>query len=145
MKSEIRKIQNPSRSNFQWRRYAVFRLKSRSRSNQQEFDQRCSRFSEGEARSMKPSSGLAKDRTVPEFSILRISEKWKENRYNGFRSVKEKKITYWIVPRNACRSLNSDDTCYPDQFWNIQVISMTDVSPKPPMRPLPCMSKHQQY
>ena len=54
MKLEIRKIQNPSRSNFQWGRYAVFKLKIRSRSNQQEFDQRCSRFSEGEAQSMKP-------------------------------------------------------------------------------------------
>ena len=70
MKSEIRKFQNPSRSNFQWGHYAVFRLKFRSRSNQQEFDQRCSKFSEGEALSMKPSSGLAKDRTVPGFSIF---------------------------------------------------------------------------
>ena len=57
----------------------------------------------------------------------------------------KKRFTCWIVPGNACRSLNSDDLCYPDQFWKIQVISMTDVSPKPPMRPLPCMSKCQQY
>ena len=47
--------------------YVVFRLKIRSRSNQQEFDQRCSRFSEGEARSMKPRSGLAKDWMIPRF------------------------------------------------------------------------------
>ena len=50
--------------------YAVFWLKIRSRSNQQEFDQRCSRFGEGEARSMKPRNGLAKDRTIPRFSAF---------------------------------------------------------------------------
>ena len=38
--------------------------------NQQEFDQRFSRFSEGEALSMKPSSGLAKDGTVSIFSTF---------------------------------------------------------------------------
>ena len=54
-------------------------------------------------------------------------------------------ITCRIVPGNACRSLNSDDPCYPDQFWKIHVISMTNVSPKPPMRTLPYMSKRQQY
>ena len=101
---------------------------------------------------MKPNSGLDKYHMVPRFSTFQgflvfqdFSEKWKENRYNGFRYVKEKRITCWIVPGNACRSLNSDDPCYPDQFWKIQVISMMDVSPKPLMRPLPCMSKHQQY
>ena len=50
--------------------YAVFRLKIRSRSNQQEFDQCCSRFSEGDARSMKPRSGLVKDQTIPKFSAF---------------------------------------------------------------------------
>ena len=64
------KSQNPSRSNFQWGGYAVFRLKFKSRSNQYEFDKGCSRFSDKEARSMKPSSGLAKDRMVPRFSTF---------------------------------------------------------------------------
>ena len=41
--------------------------------------------------------------------------------------------------------INSDDPCYLDQFWKIQMISMKDVSHKPPMRPLSCMSKRQQY
>ena len=45
--------------------YVVFWLKIRSRSNQQEFDQRCSRFSEGEAQSMKLRNGLPQDRTIP--------------------------------------------------------------------------------
>ena len=50
----------------------------------------------------------------------------------------KRRVICWIVPGNACRSLNSDDLCYLDQFWKIQVISMTDVSSKPLMRPLPC-------
>ena len=59
------KKSKPKHVKFSVGGYEVFRLKTRSRSNQQEFDQHCIRFSEGEARSMKPNSGLAKDWTVP--------------------------------------------------------------------------------
>ena len=68
-----------------------------------------------------------------------------EGKVGTMASYKEKRVTCWIVPRNAFRSLNSDDPCYPNQFWKIQVISMMNVSHKPPMCPLSCMSKRQQY
>ena len=64
------KKSKPQQVKFSVGHYAIFRLKITSRSNQQEFDQRCSRFSEGEARSMKPRNGLAKDRTIPRFSAF---------------------------------------------------------------------------
>ena len=101
---------------------------------------------------MKPRNGLAKDQMIPRFSTFQgfqyfrsFQKNGRKSKYNGFISIKEKRVTCWIVPVNACRSINSDDPCYLDQFWKIQVISMTDVSHKPPMCPLPCMSKCQQY
>ena len=91
---------------------------------------------------MKPSNGLAKDQTVPSFSTFQgfqyfrsFQKNGRKSKYNGFRSVKEKRVTCWIVPGNACRSLSSDGPCYLDQFWKIQMISMTDVNPKPQCAP----------
>ena len=100
---------------------------------------------------MKPRNGLAKNRTIPRFSAFQGFQ------YLGvFREfeVKQGTMEYDLKRRDSpIRSylemlvevFNSDDPCYLDQLQKIQVISMTDVSPNPPMRPLPCMSKRQQY
>ena len=54
------------------------------------------------------------------FSALGVFRKsWRKARYNGIRSEKEE--TYLEMLVEVC---NSDDLCYPDQFWKIPVISV---------------------
>ena len=71
------------------------------------------------------------------FSILGVFRKIEVKQGRMEYDLKKRDLPIRSYLEMLVEVFNSDDLCYPDQFWKIQVISMTDVSPEPPMCPYP--------